>query len=76
VTSRLKAEIVEQEEASVTGQRGGKHVSAATNQRATIEELLEAVFSVRSSSFFILGIGFSISFLLFLLEQVSAIIIK
>jgi hypothetical protein len=29
-------------------ERSGKHVSAATNQHATKEELLEAVFSIRS----------------------------
>jgi hypothetical protein len=39
---------VEQEEAAVARHWRGKHVSAATNQHATIEELLEAVFSVQS----------------------------
>jgi hypothetical protein len=33
-------------EAAITRQRRVKHVSAATNQHAAIEELLEAMFSV------------------------------
>jgi hypothetical protein len=37
---------VEQEEAAIGRQRRGEHISAATNQHATTEELLEAVFSV------------------------------
>jgi hypothetical protein len=48
-TRRVKAVIVPQEEAAIIRQRRGKHVSAAANQNATIEELLEAVFSVRSA---------------------------
>jgi hypothetical protein len=48
MTWQLKAGIVEEEVAIATQQRG-KHVSAATNKHATIEELLEAVFSVRST---------------------------
>jgi hypothetical protein len=39
---------MEQEEAAIARQRRGKHVSAATNQHATIEGVLEAVFSVWS----------------------------
>jgi hypothetical protein len=35
---------MEQEEAAIARQRHGKYVSAATNQRATIEELLERCF--------------------------------
>jgi hypothetical protein len=38
---------VEQKEAAVAKQRCGKQISAATNKDATIEELLEAVFSMR-----------------------------
>jgi hypothetical protein len=40
---------MEQEKVAVVRQRQGKHVSAATNQHATIEELLEVVFSMRSA---------------------------
>jgi hypothetical protein len=39
---------VEPEETAVTRQRFVKHVSAATDMRATIEELLETLFSMRS----------------------------
>jgi hypothetical protein len=49
VTSRLKAGIVEQEEADIARQRLGKHISAANNQQAKIQELLEAMFSVWSA---------------------------
>jgi hypothetical protein len=38
--------MVEQEEDAVARQWLGKHASAATNQHAAIEELLEAVTSV------------------------------
>jgi hypothetical protein len=48
VTRRLKPGIVEQEEEAIARQWRCKHVSAATNQHATVEELLEALFSVRS----------------------------
>jgi hypothetical protein len=43
----LKTEIVEPEETPVAGQRLGKQVSAATDTRAIIEELLGTMFSVR-----------------------------
>jgi hypothetical protein len=36
---------VEKEEAAVARQRRGKNISAATNEQATIEERLKAVFS-------------------------------
>jgi hypothetical protein len=39
---------LEQEEVAVTGQRQDKQFVAATNQRATIEEMLEAVISTLS----------------------------
>jgi hypothetical protein len=63
VTWRLKAGIVKSEETSIARQVLGKHIPAATNTHATIEEpaskqqirkhatigvLLETVFSVRS----------------------------
>jgi hypothetical protein len=38
---------VEQEEVTIAGEGRGKHVSATTNKHATIEEILEAVFSMR-----------------------------
>jgi hypothetical protein len=41
--------IMEPEETSITRQRLSKHVPAATNTQATIEELLEAMFSVGSA---------------------------
>jgi hypothetical protein len=41
---------VEPEESAVARQRLGKHVPAAKNTYATIEELLDAVFSVVSNS--------------------------
>jgi hypothetical protein len=44
----LKAGILKLEEAPIATQRRGKH-SAATNQHATTEELLEAVFSMWSA---------------------------
>jgi hypothetical protein len=47
---RLKAGVVEQEEMAIVRQRKSKHVSAATNKRTTIEEVLEAVFSFLSLS--------------------------
>jgi hypothetical protein len=50
VTRRLKAGIVEPEEASTAMQRFDKHVPAATNTQATIEELFETVFSVGSAT--------------------------
>jgi hypothetical protein len=46
---RLKAGIVEWVEAAIARQRRGEDVSAATNKHATIEELLEAVFSMLST---------------------------
>jgi hypothetical protein len=48
VTLRLKARILEIEEAAVARQRRLKQVSSATNKHATTEELLEAVFSIPS----------------------------
>jgi hypothetical protein len=39
---------------NVARQRLGKHVPAATNTRATTEELLDALFSMRSMSYQIL----------------------
>jgi hypothetical protein len=44
----LKAGIVQPEETFTVRQRLGKHVPAATNTKAKIEELLETVFSVGS----------------------------
>jgi hypothetical protein len=38
--------MVEQEEAVIARERRGKHVFAATNKHATIEEQLEVVFSM------------------------------
>jgi hypothetical protein len=40
---------VEPKETSITRQRLGKHVSAATNTQVAIEESLETVFSVESA---------------------------
>jgi hypothetical protein len=45
---RLKAESTEQEERFVAKLQHGKKISAATSNQATTEELLEAVFSMRS----------------------------
>jgi hypothetical protein len=39
VTRRLKAGIVGPEQTSIARQRLGKHIPAATNTQATIEEL-------------------------------------
>jgi hypothetical protein len=39
---------MKQEESAIARQRHSKHVSTATNQCATVEELFEAVFSVWS----------------------------
>jgi hypothetical protein len=39
---------VEQEKMSVAGQKLGKHDLTAINTQATIEELLDTVFSVQS----------------------------
>jgi hypothetical protein len=38
---------VEQEEAAIARHRNSKHVSAATNQHGTVDELLDAVFLMR-----------------------------
>jgi hypothetical protein len=38
----------EGEETAIAMQRLGKHVSAATNQQAIIDEVLETIFSIRS----------------------------
>jgi hypothetical protein len=46
VTYRLKARSTERQETSVARERLGKHVPAATDTQANLEELLEAVFSV------------------------------
>jgi hypothetical protein len=43
------------ERTAVAKQRFGKHVPAAKNRRAVIEELLEEVFSMRSMSYQILN---------------------
>jgi hypothetical protein len=48
MTWQLKAGIVE-EEAAIARQRHGKHISTAMNKHETIEELLEAVFSMQSA---------------------------
>jgi hypothetical protein len=40
---------VEREEAAIAMQQHSEHVSAAMNQHATTEELLEVVFSVWST---------------------------
>jgi hypothetical protein len=45
VTPRLKAGIVGKEEAAVTRQKRGKHVSAAKNKHVTIED---EILSMRS----------------------------
>jgi hypothetical protein len=39
---------MEHKDAAIAIQRRGKHVSAATNKHATMEELLKAVPSIRS----------------------------
>jgi hypothetical protein len=39
---------VEPEETSIASQRLGKHVPAATNMQATLDVLLETMFSIRS----------------------------
>jgi hypothetical protein len=44
----LKAGILEPEETSTATHRLGKEVSAATDTQATIENLLETVFSIWS----------------------------
>jgi hypothetical protein len=49
VTWRLKAGIVEAEETSIAWQWLGKHGPGVTNTQATIEELLDTVFSVGSA---------------------------
>jgi hypothetical protein len=48
VTWRLKSGIVESEYTFITRQRLGKQVPAATYTHATIEVLLETMFSTRS----------------------------
>jgi ribosome-interacting GTPase 1 len=48
VTWLLKAGKCLQEEAHIVRQRRGKYFFVAMNQQSTIEELLEAMFSVRS----------------------------
>jgi hypothetical protein len=48
VAWRLKVGIFEQEKAAIARQRCRKQASAATNRHGTIEELLEAVFSMMS----------------------------
>jgi hypothetical protein len=44
----MKAGIADPEKTSISKQRHGKHVSAVTNNNATTEGLLEAVFFMRS----------------------------
>jgi hypothetical protein len=47
----LQSRIVGLQREAVARQRLGNHFPAATNRHATIEELLEAVFSMRSASY-------------------------
>jgi hypothetical protein len=49
VTYGLKVRSAKREETSVAKERLGKHVPAVTDTRATIDQFLEAVFSVRSA---------------------------
>jgi hypothetical protein len=51
----VKAGIVEPEETVVARQRLGNHFPAATNTHATVEELMDVVFSMRSVSYQILN---------------------
>jgi hypothetical protein len=51
VTYRLKARSSGRKEMAVAMERLGKHVPAATNTHATIEELLKTVFSMQSMPF-------------------------
>jgi hypothetical protein len=44
----MKAAIADREKTFAANQRQAKHVSAVTNNHATIKKLLEAVFSMRS----------------------------
>jgi hypothetical protein len=46
VTHPLKARIVEPKEMAIAREWLSEHTSAVTNTHITIEELLEAVFSV------------------------------
>jgi hypothetical protein len=48
VTCRLKARTVGPEETAVARERLGKHASSVTDTHAAIEELLKAVFYMRS----------------------------
>jgi hypothetical protein len=48
---RLKAGIVEQEEAAVAMQQLGKHIPSATNTQATLDKLLDAVLYMWSLSY-------------------------
>jgi hypothetical protein len=43
VTCLLKAGMVEQDDAAIARQQHGKHIFAAMNHHAAVEELLEAV---------------------------------
>jgi hypothetical protein len=43
--------MVEPEELAIARQQLGKHISAAMNTHATIEEVLDSVFSVGSMSY-------------------------
>jgi hypothetical protein len=45
---RLKPAIMESEETAVARQRFGRYIPAETNTHSAIEELLDAVFSMRS----------------------------
>lgn len=45
----MKVQIVEQEEMVIVRQWLGEHVSAATHQHATVNEMLEAAFSLWSA---------------------------
>jgi hypothetical protein len=46
VTLRLKARIVQQEQQTISPQRGSKQISSATNRHAIIEEILVSVICV------------------------------
>jgi hypothetical protein len=48
VIYRLKGRIAEPEGTAIARKRRGKHVPTETDTHATIKELLEAVFSMRS----------------------------
>jgi hypothetical protein len=61
VTCPLKPRIMESEEPAVASERLSKHVFLATDMRTTIQELLEAVFSVRSTPAMYQGLTLRVS---------------